>query len=515
MSKKILSISIIANVVAFGINLIINFLLTPYIVNNVGSEAYGFVSLSNNFTNYALILTIALNSMAGRFISISYHRNQYDEASTFFKAVVYGNIFMSAVLLIPALVCIFKIDVLLNISNELIGDIRLLFIFIFIGFFISLFNSAFATATFVANRKDLEAKRNIESNILKASTVILLFCICKPKVFYVGVSVVFANLFVLVANIYYTKKLTPEIEFRKAKFDKNKFIELIKSGIWNSVTRLSSVLSDGLDLLITNLFIGSAEMGVLAIAKLVPSTVSALMGTLAGVFVPNYTIAYAHKNKEEILEKINQSILILSIFSNVCLIGVTVIGKDFFDLWVPTQSSDILQRLSLITIASFSVNGGIQCIYNIFTVTNKLKVVSLVSILNSAINLVIVFILLNTTNLGIYAVAGVSAVTLILRTFVFTIPYAAHCIKVKSKIFYLPIMKNLLILVLGSIIGIFIKNRFVLNNWVKLLFFAFAYSIIMFAFNIIFITTKSEKKILYIQVKKIVKRWGNKNEITK
>ena len=72
--NKRLFINLVSSIVALIVNMGISFFLSPYIINNVGAEAYGFVSLANNFVNYASLLTIALNSMAGRFIAIKIHQ---------------------------------------------------------------------------------------------------------------------------------------------------------------------------------------------------------------------------------------------------------------------------------------------------------------------------------------------------------------------------------------------------------------------------------------------------------
>ena len=87
MGNKRLVISVVANIIACLVNMGIGFFLTPYVVNNIGSDAYGFVSLANNFTSYASIITVALNSMAGRFITIEYERGNYKEANSYFTAV--------------------------------------------------------------------------------------------------------------------------------------------------------------------------------------------------------------------------------------------------------------------------------------------------------------------------------------------------------------------------------------------------------------------------------------------
>ena len=56
---KQMSINIIASIVSFAVTVGINFFLTPYLVKEVGSDAYGFIGLANNFVQYATIVTTA------------------------------------------------------------------------------------------------------------------------------------------------------------------------------------------------------------------------------------------------------------------------------------------------------------------------------------------------------------------------------------------------------------------------------------------------------------------------
>ena len=82
--KKQTGINLIAQVIAFGINLGISFFLTPFIVEKIGVEANGFVSLANNFVEYAQLITISINSMAGRFITIKLHQKNPEDANKYF-----------------------------------------------------------------------------------------------------------------------------------------------------------------------------------------------------------------------------------------------------------------------------------------------------------------------------------------------------------------------------------------------------------------------------------------------
>ena len=85
--NKQTGINFIAQVMAFAINLCVSFFLTPFIIENIGAEANGFVGLANNFMEYAQLFTIAINSMAGRFITIKMHQNHSTllQSASFFE----------------------------------------------------------------------------------------------------------------------------------------------------------------------------------------------------------------------------------------------------------------------------------------------------------------------------------------------------------------------------------------------------------------------------------------------
>ena len=79
--NKQFAINVSAKIFAFAVSLAISFFLTPFLVKNVGKEAYGFVGLANDFVSYALVLTVALNSMAGRFITISLYEKDNESVN--------------------------------------------------------------------------------------------------------------------------------------------------------------------------------------------------------------------------------------------------------------------------------------------------------------------------------------------------------------------------------------------------------------------------------------------------
>ena len=441
-----------ASFIAYGVSLFISFFLSPYIVRTIGVEANGFIGLANNFVSYASLLTIALNSLAGRFITISIYEKNIEKANKYFTSVYYGNLFLAIVFFVIGTVVIIFLDKLINIPEYLFGDIICLFICLFLNCIVSIVGSVFSVATFVRNKLYLESLRNIEANLARALIIVGLFVLLKPRVCYVGVGSLLSGGYVLYRNVYYTKKLLPEIYTKKEYFDIKIILELVVSGIWNTIGRLGQLLLDGLDLLITNVFINPTAMGIMSLSKTLPSLVSGVLSSLVGVFSPDFTILYAEGKQEELLSSIRRSMKIMGIMINLPIIVLLVCGREFFKLWQPTQDPDLLYKLLVLNIFCLIFSGGINCLYGIFTVVNKVKTNSLVVVGCGFVSTVVVLILLKTTSLGIFAISGVGTIISILRNLIFTAPYGAYCLGLKWYTFYSDIFRPVGYAIIGTII---------------------------------------------------------------
>ncbi len=506
VKSKQLFINMMATILAFVVNTGISFFLTPYITRSIGEEAYGFISLANNFVMYASLVTIALNSMAGRFITIKIHQEKYEEANKYFTSILIANIFFTLILIVPSAFIVFFLDKLLNISPELILDVKILFTLIFINFFLSIINATYSTATFVKNRLDLSSKINIVSCLLRAGILLVFFSLFKPRVLYVGIASTIVSIYTLLISIYYTKKLLKDIKVKKKYFDLKKIIEIIKSGIWNTITKLGQIFSDGLDLLVTNLFINPKAMGQLAIVKTITTCLGTFISTFAGIFSPQQTIDYAKGDTDVVVDDIKFSMKLTSFMSNMPYAFLVIFGFTFYRLWVPNADTSILNILSIVSILSQLTLSSIVPLWQIFTITNKLKVNSLVTVGTGFLNILIVFILLKYTDLGVIAVAGVSSVTAMIKNITYTPMYSAHCLGASKKTFYPEIFRNLFVTILLLAFYYVISLLMPVNSWGGLFLAVFICGVIGCIINYIFLFSKEERSSFLGILKRIIKK---------
>lgn len=265
--KGLVSLNILFNMGSFVITFLISFFVTPYVTKNVGMEAYGLIGLANNFTSYITIVTSALNSMASRFIVLEINKKNYKEANKYFNSTFIANIISAGLILLICVFLIPNLDKVLNISPALVQDAKSTFLLVFITFSISLTMSVFGIVYYANGKLYIGAGKTIITEIIRAIVIFLIFTLVGVKIQYTVVALLFTTIISSVFDMVYIKKSIPEIGINFKCFEVKKVFEMVKAGIWNSISKLSQVLLNGLDLIITNLFIGGSIQGCVSIAK--------------------------------------------------------------------------------------------------------------------------------------------------------------------------------------------------------------------------------------------------------
>ena len=509
-ATKQIAINMFFSVIAFVLNLAISFFITPYITSQFGSEAYGFVKLANDFTSYASLLSIALNSMASRFLMLEKERGNQLAARKYYSSITLANVVLSALMTVPSVICVVYLDKFLVIPTALLAEVKITFAVTFLSFIANLLFSTHGNCFYLTNKLSIGSVRNAIMTLLRVTCIILLFLFTTPKISYVAIGSLVAAIFSIAYNYYYTKKLTPEFEFHFADFEWKKLWEVISSGIWNSITKLSQIFSSGLDLLVTNIMIGPQMMGYLSIAKTVPNLVASFNTMIANAFSPNLMMLYAHNDLAGLKKATKTAMRFMCLFVSIPNAILITMGNAFYRLWVPGQPAHIITILSVLTIINSCITGPTQPLYQIFTITNKVKQNSIVLIAYGFASILITYLCLQFTNLGVYAVAGVSLIGSIIVALVYNIPFAAKYIGLPKRTFFPEIGISVLSTLILCAVGFAVNSLVDLSaSWVMWFAGAALTGILGLSINIFLLLNKEERKLLYTKVfSKMVNRKG-------
>lgn len=500
-NKKTL-LTLFTSMFAIVVTIATNFFLSPYIVETLGEEANGFTQLANNFVNYASLITVALNSMAGRFITMHYYKGDKEESNKFYSSIMIANVAIICFLIIPALILLFKLESVINIENSNVLYVKLLFAFVFGNFFVAQINSVLGIITYVSNRQYIVNTINSIKTVLNALCLLLFFSVFTPKIYYV--SLVALLLSVITVPIYFiiSRKILPDLKINFKCFSIKTIWQMFSAGIWNVVTQCGVLLMTGVDLLLANLLISPAAMGILSVSKVMPNCITQIAGNVSSSFSPNLTIAYAGGDSKDIIRSLRFSMKCSSILVSIPIMVLCVYGKNFYSLWQPTLNAETLSILSFWACIQYIPLAGPQALNNVFTATNKLKVNSVTVLLGGVVNIIAVVLLVKFTDLGLFAIAAISAIISIIRNLTITVPYSAKVLNLKWYTFYKDILISCLCCFINGVFCFVFQLVIVPTSWVRMVISVFCACIFSLISLFVVLLSKEEKKQLLSKFKK-------------
>lgn len=496
------------NIIAFGVQFIINFYVSPVIVSKVGASAYGFIGLANDFVSYASIIATVFNSVASRFIANAFYKKEYDKANYYFNSLVVANFAVSGVLGVAGIVFVPNIDKFLAVSVSLLFDVKLTFALIFLSYIVSLVTLVFTTSTFVTNRTDIQGVRNIINSIIKFALIVVLLNFISVRIYWVALATLIATVVVAVMNIGLTKTLTPEL-IVNTKYARKKYaIELAKSGGWMTFTSISGVLLRGLDLTVANVTLGDYEMGLLSVARTIPNNVASIVATLAPIFTPAFIAFYARNDVKSLIEDVRRTIKVMAYILFVPISGFIVFSHDFYSLWQSSlTSSEVITVtvLSTLTIIQTYFDATTATMAQLSVVVNKLKIPVFVSFCCGIISLVAELLLIKYTSLGLYAIVLSTALIMIIRYVIFNSVYAAYCLEQPKGCFFLAVVKTWLSIPILIITMMAVRFVMPVQSWMDLCLDAVVCGVLGYIEMIVIYNRKSIKAVINKIRMKIVK----------
>lgn len=501
-NNKQIAKNFIYTFISFGINLCISFFFTPYLINSVGKEAYGFFPLVNSMIGYTSIFSSAISSMAGRFVTNAYYRKEIEDSKGYFNSVFVGYLVFSALFTVIGLVLVIFVEYFLTVPNYLLSEVRWLFFFAVIAMAIQMATNAYPLGTYVKNLSYLNSLRDTTSNVIRVFTLLLLFYYLRPSIVYMSLSALCATIVTASYNIYFKKKLLPEIDVNFRKYYSWSFLwEVVSSGMWSSLNALSCILSSNINILFTNIFLDAEQTADYAIANTIPNLMATISSTIAITFTPNFNILYAKGKISDMVSEVKKSIKLLC-FILIIPVSYCIVNADLiFKIWVPNAYNDRILIASLIILLFTFFGLFVNPLFSIFTITNKRKYPSLVLLFVGGLNLLTMLILLRYTTMGVYAIALSGTVFLFLRDVLFTPIYAARCLKVSKWTFYPILFKGCIATGIACIIVYFVRMLFVEISILNLLLSFVVSTILVSLFNSFILFNESERHFVLTSIR--------------
>lgn len=496
------SYTLLISVIAMTVNYLIMFLLTPYITTYLGTEAYGFVSLAKTVSNYGIIITGCLNTYAARYITIEYHKGDFKKANSYFSSVVFANLGMLAIVVVFTFFFIAKLQLFIRIPDDLVHDVKILFALDILNYMLVAFANTFTVSAYINNRLDKLEIIKLTTYVSEAVVLVLLFYFLPPKVYYVGIGLLFSTTILGILNYILCKKETPELAVSYRSYSWSAVKDLVLSGIWNSINSVGNLLNSGLDLWVSNLMLSAISMGQLSIVKTVSTILSTIEQLISRPFQPYLLKHYSEKNIKGLISIFKLEIKVSGFICNIVTTALICFGISYYTLWTPGQDINLLYSITVVTVIGFMVEGMIQPLLYTYTLTLKNKIPCYVTILSGLFNVLGMYILLKFTDLGLYAVVGTTTVLGFMNYLIFTPLYTAHCLNVKWYTFYPGIIRVICSEIPILLISVFLFKNTVPNSWLELAVLIIAMCVVVAPIYLVCVFDIDEMKLVVRRMRK-------------
>uniref|UniRef100_UPI003AF63780 oligosaccharide flippase family protein n=1 Tax=Campylobacter fetus TaxID=196 RepID=UPI003AF63780 len=500
-----MALNLIASIVVFSLQMLINFFLTPFILKVLGDEAYGFLGLANSFVNYGYILTLVINSVAGRFVAYEYHRGNLLQASKYYSSVLAVNFIFCIFICVVCSAFILNLKEFINVSEALVDDVKLTMAFYFINFCLGLFNAVLTISAFVKNKLYMISVRNAVSTAIFAFVLVVLFYIFKPMIYYTAISALLASIFVFISAIYITKKLQTGLKFRLKYFRLNLIKKLISSGTWNSFNMLSHTLINGIDLLLCNIFINAASMGILSVSKAAILIAESFIGTVGATFMPKFIELYSKQSINDLINEVKFCLKTLSFISISPVAVFAVLGSEFYTLWLPFKTYyeiSFIYNLSLIALMPVIFIAAMQPLLSLNTVTNKLKRPAVANLIMSFS--VVAFQLIFIKDFGLYSIAICASAGYLARIILFDISNAGVNLNQKMSLFYPVFLRNVFVFAVVLVSILLLKDFVEIKGWLSFVLAGTIFLLLGYVISFLIVFNKNEKLLLKRKILAII-----------
>ena len=485
---------------ALVINTLITLMLVPMISDTLGNDAYGFVTLGKNVAQYAMMITAALNSFAARYIVVAYHRNDRREAKIFFTSTVYGDLMLGTILFVIAVCGICFLEKILVVPDDLIFDVKLLFFFVFLNFWLVTVSTAFSASAHIKNKLYIAGMFKTLSYLCEAAVLIVCFRFFPPHVFYVGLGLAVAAFVVAAGNWGMCRRYTPDLRTEKNDFSFHAIRRLVLDGVWTSLNSLGDALNSGLDLLICNLMLTPVAMGQLAISKTFYSMFSSVFVLVGQAFEPMYLKSYATGDKKTLLSEFRVAMKLSGMLSNIVFAGFAALGMTFYKLWIPGEDIVLIYTLTLISNMVTIPGGPMQPLYYIYVLTLKKQIPTLVTIGGGLVNVLGMYLLIRHTGLGVYAVVWTTVGVMAVINFGTNPLYMAHVLHLPWWTFYPGILRNLLSCVMLTLTFQVLTRFYMPDSWLTLIAFALVLAALGGILHLLIVCSREDWKMIGAKV---------------
>ncbi len=463
--------NLVANWVGHGANLVVLFLLSPFIVHTLGSTEYGIWGLVTVLTGYMGIFDLGVRASTGRFIILYLGRKDpaaVDETiRTGLGLYSFAGCLIFAVSIGMGWVFpyVFK-----SLPPGYHGLVQLLLPVMAINFLMAAYGAVFSCVLIAHDRFDLV--RSVDLVVLGVRTAgIILALKWGYGIVGLAASTVLCSLVAIVLNGILARRIYPALRVWPLTLAWTRVREMLGYGLWAFISAVSLKLIGQTDLVVVGALISVPAVTIYSVGAMLVYYTQTFMGQIGATFFPSVQRAVARGELGDARWLFFRQVRLSLLLGLPVFIGFMVFGQTFIRLWMsgPTftenavvQAALVMALLSLAkVVALHTVGAG-----GVLDAMGYVRFNALTSIADAVLNLGLSVFFVLALDWGLVGVAAGTLASRILSRMFFVPWYACRRMGVSWSMF-LTRMFGRGAVVAGLVAGWYLLVRYVVpgTNW--------------------------------------------------
>ncbi len=479
----------------FLILVAIQFFSTPYIVHTFGKDAYGVYALISVFIGYVSLLELGIGASIIKYVSEYYVEKRYDRINKLVSTAFI--LFLGLGLAGALIVLVFReyfATILFKVPTYLVGDTIYVFTVAGIAFFFTFVFGIFISVLIGLQRMDLTNEISTAFGILNIAGIVLLLWLGYGLKEVVILSSLNGIIGVLI-SVYISKRLMPELSLIPKFFDKSYVKSIFHFSLYVFASKIAVLVYQNFGKLIVGIFLPVKFVTIYAVGVILSSFIYRFSGLVAAPVMPASSELLAKKDTDAIKELFLRGTKYVTIINIPSIFFLGIFAGEIIGLWMGEgfEESVLIFRVILIGLFVETMQhiGG-----NMLPGLGKPKLSACYAIGNAGLMMLLTIIFVKWFGLFGAALGLTVSQLIVLSLF---IPHICRIFKVHLYDFFdIAIKKALAAGIFSAIFLILLRDLFLINGWIGVVFYGTFFVLLYFILILIFVLDEKDYQQLSI-----------------
>lgn len=384
-SSKQIKWGAVLSYLAIAADILSGLLYTPWMITAIGKSQYGLYTLANSVITLFLV-DFGLSSATGRYLSKYNAEGDRESAEQFLGAVYKLYLLIDAAILVILTAIFFRMDrIFLNLTAGELEQFRVVY---GISAVFSVVNFPFVTFNGILMAYEKFVPLKLADILYRLCNVVFTVTALLLGYGLYALVTLHAAAALLAVGFKYAvirKTLPVRVDFRYSA--KGIYREIFGFSLWTTVSGLAARLVFNITPSILGMVAGSAAIAVFGIVATIESYAYSITTAINGMFMPKISRMIASDGSEKELNRLFLRVgRFQYILNGLILVGFAAVGREFLILWIGREYLPAYWGILLVLTPGLFYN-AMQIANTTMVVTNKVKLVALISVATGITNI--------------------------------------------------------------------------------------------------------------------------------